>query len=434
MYMSFIATLTPIIGAWWMGSFMFFNSLSGVLYAFGKLMGLLAVYFILLQFILMGRAIWLEKTFGLDKLARLHKLNGYLSILFILVHPIFLIFSYGMDAKKSFIEQFLDFFYNYEDISSATFAVLIFISIVFFSIYIVRKHLKYETWYYIHLLTYLGVLLAFGHQLELGSDFFTTPWLVYYWYALYIFVFGTLLLFRFLKPLYQFYRQGFFVSDVVRETSDTTSIYIQGKNLNTLKAEAGQFFIVRFLAKGYWWQAHPFSLSWIPKNNRLRITAKNCGDFTATLSALPKETKVIIEGPFGIFTAPQKISNKKFLFIAGGVGITPIRSLLEKLCATNDVILLYSNKTAKDIIFLEELQKLADLHPFPIHHIMSNQPDFSGEKGRVDAEKIQRLVQDIKAREIYICGPPAMIESLNTLLKKTLNIPAKQIHFEIFSF
>lgn len=422
-----------IAGFWWMGSSVLFTDVSGGLLALGRLTGLLAVYFVLLQFMLMGRAVWVERTFGLDKLARIHRLNGYLSILFILIHPLLIIFSYSMSGKLNFLEQFGDFLWNYEDVLSATIAAIIFLAVVFFSIYIVRKHLRYETWYYVHVLTYLAVLLAFDHQLKIGGDFLVNKLFVNYWYLLYVFVFGNVVVFRFLKPIYGFFRHRFTVDELVQETPDTISVYLKGNNMSSFRAEAGQFVIVRFLMKKLWTQAHPFSLSFLPKDDRIRVTIKSCGDFTCKICDLKKGTRVLVEGPYGTFTVPEKsTARQKFLFIAGGVGITPLRALIEKVAPDHDVQLLYSSKTLQDTIFKKELDELAATYHFPINYILTDQKDFAGEQGRLDQEKVKRLVKDVAEREVYICGPKPMIDSLSKAVQE-LGVKRRSVHFEKFA-
>lgn len=422
-----------IIGFWWSVShkLLLSGDAPGVLRALGRLSGLMAVLFVLLQFLLMGRPFWIEKIFGLDKLARVHHLNGYLSIGFILLHPALLVTSYAMTNEVGLIEQYLDFFTNYRDVWMASIAVVLFTGIVFLSISIARKRLKYESWYFVHLLTYLAVLLAFGHQLKIGGDFLMNKTFAYYWWALYIFVFGNVLIFRFMKPVYNSLKYRFTVSDVVAETADTNSVYISGRNLHNFRTKAGQFIILRFLAKGFWWQAHPFSLSWVPKNNQIRITVKNCGDFTSKIPEIKKGTAVYIDGPYGVFT-PKPKPNIKYLFIAGGVGITPIRAMIERVAEEHELTLLYANKKTPDIIFKKELEEMKAKYGFSLHHILSDQPDYEGEKGRIDKEKLLRLVKDIREREIYICGPVPMMDGIIKILKE-IGVKRDRIHFEKFS-
>lgn len=434
LYFALLANLGIIIGFWWSGSHeLFGNNASDMTLAFGRLTGLLAVYFILLQFLFMGRTMWIEKVFGLDKIARIHHLNGYLSISFILIHPVLLLISYAITDKMGLVEQFMDFIKNYADVWLSAIAVILFTLVVFLSISVARKRLKYETWYFVHLITYLAVLLAFGHQLKVGGDLLGSKPFAYYWWMIYIFVFGNVLLFRFIRPIFNTLKFKFTVDDVVAETNDTTSVYITGKNLQNFRIQPGQFMIVRFLAKGFWWQAHPFSLSFAPKNNQLRITIKNLGDFTSKIPTIQKGTPMYIDGPYGVFTAKPE-QNTKYLFIAGGVGITAIRCLIEKVSATNDTILLYNSKVPSNIIFKEELDKLTLAGLLTTHHILSDQAEYAGEKGRIDKDKLQRLVKDIREREVYVCGPAPMMDAMIKLLQdKDIGVSRKNIHFEKFA-
>ncbi|MDO8515975.1 MAG: ferredoxin reductase family protein [bacterium] len=399
--------------------------------ALGRLFGLFAVYFVLLQFVLIGRSVWVEGTFGLDRLTRIHHWNGFLAITFILLHPTLIITSYALGNGVGFFSQFVDLILNYDDVLKAFLAVIVFITIIFFSISIGRKKLKYESWYYIHLGTYLAVLLAWGHQLELGNDFAHTPAFVYFWYGLYAVVLGNFVLWRFLKPLLLFYRHQFFVSRVERETPSSVSVYISGVRMEDFKISAGQFMIFRFLEKGFWLQAHPFSLSAVPQSNEIRITVKNVGDFTARVPVLEPGTKVLIDGPYGTFTEARAKQNK-ILFLAGGIGITPIRAMLESLHGAKDAALIYGSRTERDVVFASELDRLVAQYHFPVHHVMSEEAAYAGEKGRIHVERIARLVPDFKERDIYICGPKPMLDMLRKELHAA-GVPRANIHFERFA-
>lgn len=400
-----------------------------LLISLGRLSGLLGVYFILMQFLLMGRSFWLERTFGLDNLSRVHHLNGQFSIILILLHPILLTAGYAAVSKQNLWLQFLTLL-DFEDVLKALGGLLLFVLIVFFSIYIVRKKLKYEIWYLIHLFTYLAIFLAWGHQLKNGGDFLRNSLFASYWSGLYLFVFGNHLIFRFLRPLYLFIKHGFFISRIERETGETTSVYIAGKQMEDFKVEAGQFLILRFLTKDFWWQAHPFSLSQTPNNQGLRFTIKSAGDFTAKILDLKTGAKVIIDGPFGTFT---ERANKKVLLIAGGIGITPIYSLLGQMVRhRKNVILFYSNQTKDDIVFQKEIEQLKRKYKFTAHYFLSRERNKNYLWGRITKEKIKQLVKDVTGREIYLCGPIEMMSSLKKDLLD-LGVFSSAIHYEKFS-
>lgn len=432
-YFLFLLNLLVIVGFWSSNSGVLLGQGFGNLFlSLGRLFGLLAVYFILLQFLLMGRSIWMERTFGLDNLSRVHHLNGYFSILFILFHPIFLTVGYSILTKQNLIEQFMIFITSFEDVVQALAAVILFVIIILFSIYIIRKKLKYEVWYFIHILTYLAILLAWGHQLKNGGDFLASKLFTAYWYGLYIFVFGNHLIFRFLKPLYLYKKHKFFIEKVVQETQNATSIYISGKNIRDFIVKPGQFMILRFLTKDFWWQAHPFSMSKFPDGQNLRITIKNVGDFTREVSGFKKGSHILIDGPYGTFTA-NLTNNRKILFVAGGIGITPIRSLIEQMGRKKyDITLLYTNQKEKDIVFKKELDRLAKDYMFKIHYFLSREKNNKFISGRIDKEKIKQLVKDVLQRDVYICGPNVMMHSLSHTLID-LGVKPSAIHFEKFS-
>ncbi len=264
----------------------------------------------------------------------------------------------------------------------------------------------------------------------MGGSFAGQPLTTYFWYALYAFVAVNVLYYRFARTGINYLSFQPRVDRVVKESSDAVSIYIGIKNPDKFKSLAGQFIMVRFLDRGLWLEEHPFSLSEIPKDGQLRLTVKGVGDYTAKLPDLKPGTRVLVSGPFGSFTS-RLTTKKKRLYIAGGVGITPIRSLLEESGNhDDDSVLLYGNRTADDTLLADELARLVPAKN--IHNVYSNQPDYRGEKGYVDAALISRLVPDFKQLDVYLCGPPPMMDGVISGLTG-LGLPADQLHYERFS-
>lgn len=412
------------------GSELFQNNLAYFILALGQISGLLAVYLVLLQFVMIGRVSWVESVFGLDKLARIHKWSGYSLAFFLTLHPLFITIAYAAISGKTLIGQELDFIFNYDDILKAMLALLILIAVIFLSITIVRKKFKYETWYFVHLSVYLAVILAFSHQLELGHDFGNINFVIY-WYFLYFFALGNFIFFRFGRPLYFFYRHQFKISQVVRENKEVVSIYIAGRNLNRFKIKAGQFIIVRILTKDLWWQAHPFSLSKLPSSSHLRITVKAKGDYTAKLQSLQAGSYVLIDGPNGTFTR-LKNQPRKVLLIAGGIGITPIRALFEEFANNKyDINFIYAAQHETDLVFRSEIDLIGSQFGSRITYVLSRDQSWDGERGYLDDEKLMRLVPDIKERETYLCGPASMMKKMRITLHQ-MGV-RKPIRYEKFS-
>ena len=429
-YLLFFVNLGLIVYLWLSGSYSLLSSpsASGQLIAFGRLAGLFLEFFILTQLVLMGRVVFIEQLFGHDRLNRLHRWNGYFLSLFLVSHPILLIIGYAKQNHVGLIEQFLNFLKHYEDVLNALIGACLLVLVILTSL-LIRKRARYETWYFIHLLTYVAIALVFGHQIKTADV--SAGGALFYWYILNFTAFGLILVYRWLKPLYLFYIHRFQVKDVVMETPNLYSVHISGRKMESYKFNAGQFANLTFLQKGMWF-THPFSYSKAYDGKSLRFTVKALGDFTTKAHKLQKGTKVILDGPLGLFTK-HKSKKNKFLFLAGGVGITPIVALMQELAKEKkDMVLIYSAKNYQDFAFIPEVNATSSKNYFVVsRESEALKPKF--EAGHIDAEKIQRLVPDFKERAIYLCGPEHMMRGVQTALA-TLNVPKKDVHLERFAY
>ena len=431
-YLFFFANVLVIFVLWWASSgFEITRSASDALNGLGRITGLIGTYLVLCQLLLMARTAWLEAAFGFEKMAVLHKWNGYAAVGLILAHAVFQTLGYQLGDGKNVAQQLGDFVTNYEGLLGALVALGLFVAIVAVSISIARRHLKYETWYYVHLYSYLAVALAFSHQLATGVDFAGNPVFVFYWTFLYIYVIGLLVIHRVAKPLLAYERHRFHVQSVHKEARGVFSVYIAGRDLDHFGAQAGQFAIWRFLDRTRWWQAHPFSISAIPQGHRLRITVKNIGDFTSSIHNLKPGTPVLVEGPFGKFT--ERPALRKVLLIAGGIGITPIRPLAEEMAADGfDVRILYRAHGHGDLVFKQELDSLAERPGVRLDYLLT---EDGARRRPKDAwfrpEVLATLVPEIKERVVYVCGPARMTASVVSSLQQ-LGVPPGQIRTEAF--
>ncbi len=431
-YVLLVLDFCILLNFWWVnsGPLLIGSGLSGQFLAIGRLAGLLAANLILLQLILIGRVKWVETVFGLDKLSRLHRWNGHIILGLILIHPVLIVLSHSYINGVGFFAQFWDMLWHWEDISKAFLGYLTLLFTIGLSITIVRRRLKYETWWYVHFLNYAAILLIFGHQLQFSAEAFDPKFRIFWWF-LYIFAFANLIWFRLVMMLYKTKKFDFTISRV-EDLGIATSIYMKGKNMDQFKMKAGQFMFYAFYQKGFAGQKHPFSFSMMPKNDEIRFTAKKIGDFTNMLPELKVGEKVVIDGPHGTFTE-DVISREKLLFIAGGSGITPIRAMLESLGDKHkNKILLYANKTRADIMLGGELEELSKKYGFKIINILADEEASGYEHGRLDQTMIQRLVADVASREVFLCGPPPMTIALRSALRE-LGVPKHFIHFERFA-
>jgi predicted ferric reductase len=431
-YAVFALNALVVIAFWWLSSgFEITRTSSDAFNGLGRVTGLLGTYAVLWQLLFMARLLWLERAFGLERMAILHKWNGYLVIALLIAHAVFQTIGYQLGDGKDFAAQLGDFITSYDGLLAAVVSLGLFILVVIASITIAARHLAYETWYFIHLYAYLAVVLAFSHQLATGVDFAGNPAFVWYWCLLYGAVGASILFYRVIGPLATFRRHRFRVQAVEREARGVFSVYISGRELDKFEAEAGQFAIWRFLDSTRWWQAHPFSISAIPDGRRLRITVKNIGDFTSGVHTLKPGTPILVDGPFGKFTERPAI--RKVLLIAGGIGITPIRPLAEEMAADGfDVRVLYRAHSEGHLVFKKEMDALTANLGVRVDYLVTQAGSSrSGRAAWFSPANLARLVPDIAGRVVYVCGPPGMMAAVRASLD-ALGVPSGQVRTEAF--
>jgi ferredoxin-NADP reductase len=183
----------------------------------------------------------------------------------------------------------------------------------------------------------------------------------------------------------------------------------------------------RVLARGLWWQAHPFSLSALPQPPYVRVTIKGLGDQSQAIHRLRPGTRVAIEGPYGAFTQYARTSDRVVL-IAAGVGITPLRALLEDLPPQTDVVFIARASRAGDLIHREEIAALVGQRGGRLHEIVGPR-----HQARFDDRALRRLVPDLAARDIYICGPEEFSADIAGAALR-LGVAQARIHHEAFGF
>jgi predicted ferric reductase len=310
---------------------------------------------------------------------------------------------------------------------TATVGTAFLLGVVATSLVIVRRRLSYEWWYAVHLLAYGGIALAWFHQIPTGNELVLDHTAADYWRALYVATIVVLVVFRVLVPLAAALRYRLRVAEVTREAPDVVSLRITGRNLDRLRAHAGQFFVWRFLDGKRWRSAHPFSLSAAPDGRSLRITVKALGDHSGKLGELRPGTRVLAEGPFGVFTERARRRDKAVL-IAGGIGITPVRALLETM--RGNLVVLYRAISEADVIFRDELDRLAESRGAIVHYVLG---DHRGDGADLlSPAHLRELVPDIEERDVFLCGPPAMTDVLAENVRGA-RVPRRHIHTERFA-
>jgi len=422
-----------VIAGWWIGHGRpaQFGTAAGDLTALGQLSALLGTYAVLLLLVLISRLPWLESRYGLDRLNRWHRLVSISAVSLISAHVAFSTAGFAAATGSGLGGQIADFVLYYPTMLAAIAGFGLILLVAVSSARALRRRLKYETWWLIHLYAYLGVALSFAHQITLGSDFAGDPWARAYWITLFALTAAAVLGYRWLLPIARGFRSRLQVAEVTPESADVVSITLRGRDLERLPVEAGQFFLLRFLRRDRWWKAHPFSLSAAPDGHSLRFTIKALGDDSAAIRHIPVGTRVMAEGPYGAFRA-ARAEQRSLALIAGGIGIAPIRALLEELHRSpGEVAILYRCRRREDAVLLDEVAALAEAQGHPLYVSFSRGATPTPDPLRPDT--LRRLIPDIARRSVFVCGPTSMIDAARAGLRAA-GVPKGQVFYERFGY
>jgi predicted ferric reductase len=395
--------------------------------ALGRLTGFTGAYLILIMVVLMARLPWLESTVGQDRLARWHRRVSPWAIGLITAHVLLITIGYAQAARSSALGEAWLLLTSYRDMLAAAvgFSLLILAGIT--SYRAVRRRLRYETWWVVHLYLYIGLALAFAHQIFTGVSFIGHPLIRAMWIAIWLSTVGLVLVFRVGQPAWRSMRHQLRVVEVRDEAPGVVSVICQGRHLDKLAVSGGQFFLWRFWTRELWWQAHPYSLSALPQPPYLRVTVKGLGDSSRALASLRPGTRIAFEGPYGAFTDHARLYDG-VLLVAAGVGITPLRALLEDLPASADVVVIARASTPRDLVHRNEIAALVKHRNGRLHELIG-----SRHKVRLTARTLRHLVPDVADRDVYICGPEGFGAEVVAAAAK-LGVADDQIHIEAFGF
>lgn len=428
-----------IIGAMWVrhGGLNLFDSPLNALAAIGQLTALYGTFLALVGILLMSRAPFIDQVLGSDEASRIHRLAGFASVWLIAAHAIASTVGYSGISTVPTVGEIWDQIYTFTVLEEgglgATVALALLIVVAVVSVRAARMRMAYETWYGIHLYVYVAMALGFLHQLTIGTDFVTDELARTTWIALYAVAFVPLILFRFVEPLLRNLRHRFYIEKVVIERDGVASLWISGSAMHKLPVRAGQWFGIRVLNGKGWWRSNPFSLSAGPDGQHLRFTIEALGDRTRELQRVKPGTRVFLEGPYGILTGAVR-TREKVLLIAGGIGITPLRALLEVLpVRRGDMALLYRAPTNASVVFKKELNRIAEVRGARVDLVTGSRDQFTFNDDPLSPGGLWAAYPDIRERDIYLCGSPRMMATVEKSLRD-IGVPHSQIHLERFSW
>jgi ferredoxin-NADP reductase/DMSO/TMAO reductase YedYZ heme-binding membrane subunit len=399
----------------------------GLATAAGRLTGLGAAYAMVVVVALVARFGPLERAIGQDRLVRWHRKLGPWPLYLLVAHGSLITVGYAQAANDGVLHQFGQLLWTYPGVLAATVGGALLIAAGVTSYKKARARMAYETWWSVHLYTYLALFLSFSHQVDTGASFVGHPAARAWWTALWLGTLALVLVARVGLPVWRSLRHDLKVVGVTGEGPDAFSVLLRGRRLDRLPIAGGQFLQWRFLRRGMWWQAHPFSLSAAPTGRHLRITIKMLGDHSAALARLRPGTRVAIEGPYGVFTADARHSDR-VLLVGAGVGITPVRALLEELPEDADVVVVLRGSRPEDLVLRDEVAEQVARRRGRLHALLGPR-----ERVPLDAGALTALVPDIARRDVYLCGPEPFQDALIAASLQA-GVPPAHLHHESFAF
>ena len=396
----------------------------GVALFLGGFTGLAGTYLALIMVLLVSRVPVVERVLGFDGLLRWHRRLAPWPISLIAAHVVLLTLAYAQAARAGIWHEVGTIVRSFPWMIEATIGFLLMMAVAVVSIRAIRRRVRRERWWAFHLCMYLALALAFAHVIVLGPSFVRHPLSRSLWIVFWLATAGMVIAYRFGLPLVRTLRHSLTVVEVRAEGPGVVSVICKGRRLERLAVSGGQFFEWRFLTRGMWWQAHPFSLSARPKPPYLRLTVKERGDFSAAVASLQPGTRVAIEGPYGVFTSHAR-RRRKAVLIAGGIGVTAIRALLEDLPKSAEPVVFLRASSEDDLVLSSEVAELA-------RHRQGRAYNLVGSRSAVKLERVVQLVPDLKRRDVYIAGPEDFVHFMVDAVAR-LGIPRDAIHFDEYA-
>ena len=397
--------------------------------SFSRLCALVGTYFAIVGIFLVARIPFVERGVGHDRLVTWHRKLAPYSLFLIGFHVFFVMFGFaGQDQiplYKELWNMLTKFYWMWAALGGFVLMILAGVT----SYKKARAKMSYETWWIIHIYTYAAVALSFMHQVLNGSMFVGHPLNRWFWTALYVVMGASVLYWRIGLPLVRSMRHNIKVDRVVIEGPGVVSVIMRGRKLHKLAAQGGQFFSWRFLTQGHLLVAHPYSLSAAPTEHYVRITVKDLGDHSRSLADLSPGTRVFVEGPYGAFTAGRS-SSAHVVLVGGGVGITPIRAIIEEFKNGVQLDVIFRASKEEDLVLREELDYLAaNSHgTIRVHYLVGPRKNHP-----MDARSLTKLVPSFADADVYICGPTPLVESVRKAAQD-VGVPKDKFHDEAFGY
>jgi predicted ferric reductase len=396
-------------------------------------LGFAGLAMLTLQFVLTARFRSIKAPYGADVVYHFHRQISLVSVVLISAHPLLLF----VNAPETI--SLLNLVTSPWRARMGVMAVLLLLVLIAASLWRRRWKIDYSAWRVWHgILATLIVVLAMGHVV-LARHYLNQPWKQALWIGYGGFWVGLLLYVRLVKPLLLL-RKPYNVESVRPERGGAWTVALRPLGHAGIAFMPGQFAWLTVGQSPFVEAEHPFSYSSSAgQTDHPAFTVKALGDFTRTIPDLKPGTPVYVDGPFGHFSVDRQPHAEEYVFVAGGVGITPIMSMLRTLAERGEsrpLLLFYANRDWESVTFREELEGLKTKLNLEIVHVLEKPHDgWTGEQGYLTQAVLERHLPrewNRNAIEVFVCGPPPMMAAVERALLH-MGVPLGDIHSERFN-
>ncbi len=384
-----------------------------------------------LQFGLTARFRFVTEPWGEDVIYHFHRQISLVAVGLVVAHPLILT---AVRPELREVSNLLEVPWGARFAFLSIFSV---IALVVMALWRAKLRIRYETWHSTHIvLAVVAITAGLLHMLGWGF-YLDDPWKRALWICLPILWIGLLFYVRVIKPLFML-RRPYRVVEVRQERGDTWTLVMQPDRHPGFSFTPGQFAWLTVWAGPFRITGHPFSFSSSAAvtDGHVEMSIRNLGDFTAGIRNVRPGQRVYLDGPYGAFTIGNPAD--MHVLVAGGIGITPMMSMIRTLADQGDrrpVILIYGNRDWDSVIFREELEALTTRLNLTVVHVLSNPPhSWTGEQGYITGEVFKsHLPTPYSSYEYFICGPDVMMDAVERALSE-LNVPLSKYRSERYAF